>query len=488
MTEDNNSLGNIGQSSPIVQHEYCGNCEKQGLRHGPGCQVWTREYHQKYEGCFLYDNLHGGGVYVIKSNKTRVICNGKFYDNDLEGYAEIISAKGTFEGLFRCNRRFGPGINTNIDGSQDVGLWEDDHLTRLSRSVKREWVPRFARTQTAKAYLLKYRRLIPIVQHTKDIAKEILTELKASKEILKNSEKLYNIYARNRKSLFFNKTKYDDIYFSAKDCSIEVALSNQVVQDGVEQPECECCCVASNELCADEIQEEIRRIDRDLYKLREKIDKIDIETTHPIFTGSYVNVNEKQDEQIYEYDQSEYHLTNYKNEEQMLINLQNGLRKRLALPRRKVLPAASLTKRVKVTDLLAWNNGKTSALMLKHCFLHRDTETYVHFDVAKLLSGERDKFGETGQHETHCVEFLAKCSQGKDEEVAYLLMKHDLNPDVSDVMGNTGIMFAAARDRLPVIRTLVNNGANVDSFNDECLTPLNLCVCRYLLYPKSFYR
>lgn len=41
-------------------------------------------------------------------------------------------------------------------------------------------------------------------------------------------------------------------------------------------------------------------------------------------------------------------------------------------------------------------------------------------------------------------------------------------------------LFSSHRDRLGVIDTLLNLGANVDSINDECLTPLSTCILRLL--------
>lgn len=147
---------------------------------------------------------------------------GTLYANDFEGYSNIIYLNGDyFEGLFKHNKRFGPGVYTYADGSQNVGLWYGTQLIRLSTVVMSEWVPRLAIDSVAKAKLLKYRKLVPIRQEYENIAKSLLTTLNVRPELLAMSNKLYNPYIRNMNSLFFNKRLYDVEFFGEFDCTID---------------------------------------------------------------------------------------------------------------------------------------------------------------------------------------------------------------------------------------------------------------------------
>nr|CAD7418096.1 unnamed protein product [Timema cristinae] len=64
------------------------------------------------------------------------------------------------KGLFADNRRFGPGVFTQPDGRQDVGLWRGPRLVRLSAVM--DGVPRLGTSLEAKVKLLRYRTLVPI--------------------------------------------------------------------------------------------------------------------------------------------------------------------------------------------------------------------------------------------------------------------------------------------------------------------------------------
>lgn len=468
---------NTDEDIEPYQHEYCGHRDVDGFRSGQGCQSWLDDHCEKYEGNFLLDNMHGNGVYVVNVGKKRIICSGNFYCNKLEGYAEIIYSNGIFEGLFRHNKKFGPGILTYIDGSQDVGFWFDRTLIRLSCVVLPQWMPKLGRTATGKTYLLQFRNLVPVIpETTEDRATEILKSLNASEEVLKNAHKLYNPYISNPDSLFFNKSLYDDIFFDTKDCYIEVALNedngNDVNIREEEESEDDCSCNDPGYIKKQEILKEIASIDNMLYELLEKIKNDDVEVPNSVSEESATgDVGRSKAIDCYEAQVN------------ALINFRETLRNKLADKSKKETKFEKpvSTTKVLVTELLAWNNEKMFTKMLQHCFLHKTTETNMSFNVSKLLAGERHTFkSEAGLHEKVCIEFLTKCSEGKVYDIADIIRKHNLNPDLCDANGNTGITFAVARDKILVIKALANNGANINAINDEGLTPLNLCMARYL--------
>lgn len=472
------------------QQEYCGHYDSNGLRNGQGCQTWLFDHFEKYEGNFLFDNMHGKGTYIIKRGSKRILCSGKFYCNNVEGYAELIYTSGIFEGLFRNNRKFGPGILTYSDGTQDVGLWFDQTLMRLSCVVLPHWVPVFSRTAAAKTFMLQFRKLVPVIPETvKDKATEVLRNLNASEAIIKNAHKLYNSNIRNRNSIFFNKSIYDKVFFDTTDCYIEVAVeesdeneeenvydadsesNNKSEESLAEDDDSECCCK-----CADtsgirrqEILKELAAVNNKLFELLEKIRSNELNNS-----GSTVDLLSPGTDKV------AVLFDSYKAQVEALLDFRENLKSRIAEKDEVELEEPTSTTKVLVTELLAWNNEKMFTKMLQHCFLHKTTEKNMSFDVSKILAGERQAFQKAGKHEKVCVEFLSKCSEGKVYEISDLMRKHNLNPDLCDANGNSGITFAVARDKVLVIKALTNSGANLDAVNDEGLAPLNLCMARYL--------
>ncbi|KAL3274601.1 hypothetical protein HHI36_015982 [Cryptolaemus montrouzieri] len=138
------------------------------------------------------------------------------------------------------------------------------------------------------------------------------------------------------------------------------------------------------------------------------------------------------------------------------------------------------TVKMHVEDLLTWNNEQISIEILQHCFRYRNFERTLSFSIKSLLVGDRNVFGRMGNMEKTCVNFLLHCKDNKLDEVREDLLKHNLYPDLCDARGNTGLHFAISKDCHGVIGQLANMGANLDVFNDECLTPLLLSILRYI--------
>ncbi|KAJ3652345.1 hypothetical protein Zmor_018320 [Zophobas morio] len=139
-------------------------------------------------------------------------------------------------------------------------------------------------------------------------------------------------------------------------------------------------------------------------------------------------------------------------------------------------------KKIVITDLLAWNNEEIWTAMLKHCFRHRSSEENVSFTVHDLLVGQRHLFKNPGVYETSCTKFLEGCSEDSETKILSFIRTENVNPDICDVRGNTGVMLAAVQDKTNIIAALVNYGAKLDIMNDEGLTPLTISFLKYITF------
>ncbi|KAM6152751.1 ankyrin repeat and MYND domain-containing protein 1 [Erethizon dorsatum] len=82
-----------------------------------------------YRGQFYHDHCHGLGTYVWPDG---CCFTGTFYLSQREGYGSMNLKTRLFQGLYKADVRFGPGVETYPDGSQDVGLWFREHLIKLA--------------------------------------------------------------------------------------------------------------------------------------------------------------------------------------------------------------------------------------------------------------------------------------------------------------------------------------------------------------------
>ncbi|OWK05552.1 hypothetical protein Celaphus_00002827 [Cervus elaphus hippelaphus] len=83
---------------------------------------------ESYHGQFYRDHRHGLGTYMWPDGAS---FTGTFYLSAREGYGAMCLKERLFQGLYKADERFGPGVETYRDGSQDVGLWFRDHLIKL---------------------------------------------------------------------------------------------------------------------------------------------------------------------------------------------------------------------------------------------------------------------------------------------------------------------------------------------------------------------
>lgn len=360
----------------------------------PNCLV-------KYNGTFTNDNFHGDGIYTQIKHGNNFIFEGTLYANTFEGYAKVIYGNCVYyEGLYKNNKRFGPGVVYHTNNSQDVGFWNGTDLMRLAVEVNPEKIPNLARTPEGKLEILKHRRLISLMPETPN--------------------KSQNQFVRNQKSYFFNRSHYDKRF----------------------------------------------------------------------------NFNSNIDRQIKLRTSSESAITNLKN---MIFNtkgIENCTPKEICLLQQKFQILSSLLDEgeaipvknpdtIEITDILAWNNEEYLVDCLLHAFKHRNREYTVQNSTSKIRQNKRHLFNSPGTYETACKLFLETSSDGNDLDLVKLHQQFQINPDLTDSKGNSGIFYAAASDKLYNIKRLVNIGADLNIVNDENLTALNLCFLRYIALRRN---
>ncbi|XP_047520448.1 ankyrin repeat and MYND domain-containing protein 1-like [Pieris napi] len=127
----------------------------------------------------------------------------------------------------------------------------------------------------------------------------------------------------------------------------------------------------------------------------------------------------------------------------------------------------------------AWNNNNVTINMMKHSYQHEEQRDQSQIDLSSILSGPRRMFKSAGKHEADCRALLLTSYLGYIVNVAQLINKENVHPNVSDLQGNSALMYATCGDQADVIRFLVEAGANVNAFNDTCCTPLGIALMRY---------
>lgn len=630
-----------------AKHDYCGYLDEKGFRNGLGCENWHKDnIIQKYSGHFLNNNLHSNGVFLIDKNGDQTYMDGSFFANKLEGYGRVIYADNIiFEGLFKQQTRFGPGAVTHPDGSQDVGIWEGFSLRRLSVGIGDDFVPRLGKTSFGKARLIPFRAMVPICIKPPDAAKEVLTELNASEEVLAQSDDLYNLHVRNPHSLFFNNVMYNKNFFTEQECTIDVLISQEEYEEemfnfnfshdlmielqseNIIRPKPECSCFLPNidrfgQMCLQlqEVEMKLEKLTKKKLRVNEKLQKCkyccdhiivikskpeaptkpevsaeeckettvqhsveknvshkkvlsfysscsagsegsachlgtrsEIEIKNYLYTNdSFVTAEGQHQEEGFYYDKSSgltlpfghwdsatsgmvasggrlqhfdeptmyFEQAEEENDfvhkltplyecycTQKLIENIDILRKQLKSLTQEELFYTTIrncikdhldieynllhhqenertrfVKKVIVTDLLAWNNEKIWIEMLQHCFRHKTSENNVRFNVSDVLTGQRQYFQKVGDYENNCKNFLKECSEGHEKNVFSYIRNSNINPDLCDCRGNTGIMLATLRDKINCISILVNCGAKIDIMNDEGLTPLTISLLQYISF------
>ncbi|KAL0280158.1 UNVERIFIED_CONTAM: hypothetical protein PYX00_001534 [Menopon gallinae] len=380
-----------------------------------------REKEQKYEGAFVRDAYHGEGTYIWCTGKSRHVYEGQFYSNLKEGYGVVSLPDGSTFEGLFYNNR---AFGPGIHTQLDGR--QDVGFWSGSRIVRLSRpvefiIPRLAPTLAGRLKLLQFHTLLPYTEENIDIASAILLKLGFDSA---QSGLLYSNFINDPRSLFFNKIGFDEKYFRPK----RALRPEWEGLATLRSP-----CVTEQEFkCPCGPPDPPQGSSSELGLLRY------LSTMDPTATAkspSSEQPGEAEDEDA--------------------------------------------------TLLISWNRSELCMEILKQIFRFRSFEDRLTFRIADLMAGMRTGFRKTGYVERVCLYFLKMCSTGPPHVIRELFCAENISESLMDSRGNNCIMFAAASDQHEIIEILLDQGADVNAFNDENLTPLNLCLLRRLAHTES---
>ncbi|XP_062251551.1 ankyrin repeat and MYND domain-containing protein 1 isoform X1 [Platichthys flesus] len=112
---------------------------------------------------------------------------------------------------------------------------------------------------------------------------------------------------------------------------------------------------------------------------------------------------------------------------------------------------------------------------------HRRQAEHVCWDVAAVLSMNREGFGPKGILEVSSEQLIRHASRGELPAVTQILQGRTVYPDVADSQDNTALIAATINNRHDVMHLLLNRGVDIDKLNCEGMSAL--AVCHVLFYP-----
>ncbi|KAM9761537.1 ankyrin repeat and MYND domain-containing protein 1 [Menidia menidia] len=121
------------------------------------------------------------------------------------------------------------------------------------------------------------------------------------------------------------------------------------------------------------------------------------------------------------------------------------------------------------------------ARMQAHIHNNRLQAETVDWDVAAVLSLNRERFGPKGPLEVSSELMIQHSSLGELQAVAQILQTGLVHPDVADSRGNTAIIAATVNCHDDVIHMLLDRGADIDKLSSEGMSAL--AICHVLYYP-----
>ncbi|KAL0850859.1 hypothetical protein ABMA28_006773 [Loxostege sticticalis] len=137
------------------------------------------------------------------------------------------------------------------------------------------------------------------------------------------------------------------------------------------------------------------------------------------------------------------------------------------------------------TTYFAWNNNPVMIHMMKHSYTHESQRDETGINLTEVLCGPRKQFKPAGKHELDCRSLLMASYLGHTTNVVQLVNEDNIHPDITDSLGNSAVMYATCGDQVELIHFLVEAGANVNSYNDSCCTPLAVALIRFICAYKD---
>ncbi|XP_069560809.1 ankyrin repeat and MYND domain-containing protein 1 [Brachyistius frenatus] len=112
---------------------------------------------------------------------------------------------------------------------------------------------------------------------------------------------------------------------------------------------------------------------------------------------------------------------------------------------------------------------------------HRLQAKNVGWNVAGVVSLNRDSFGPKGPVEVYSEQLFQHSAQGELQAVLKVLQTGLVHPDVADSQGHTALIAATVNCHNNVIHLLLDMGVDIDKLNCEGMSAL--AVCYVLYYP-----
>uniref|UniRef100_A0A672I5S7 MYND-type domain-containing protein n=1 Tax=Salarias fasciatus TaxID=181472 RepID=A0A672I5S7_SALFA len=103
------------------------------------------------------------------------------------------------------------------------------------------------------------------------------------------------------------------------------------------------------------------------------------------------------------------------------------------------------------------------------------------WDMAAVLSMNRESFGPKGPLEVSSELMIQHASQGDLHALSQILQTGDVHPDVADASGHTALIAATINCHNDVINLLLDMGVDIDKLNHQGMSAL--AVCHILYYP-----
>ncbi|XP_050436115.1 uncharacterized protein LOC126842927 isoform X2 [Adelges cooleyi] len=399
---------------------------------------------QIYKGPMVRGLYHGLGLMIWQENNKQQIYNGYFYTSYIHGYGRMIYANGSvFEGIYKDNRRFGPGILTYVNQQQDVGFWFGNRMLRTISDVTWQLVQSFEASNTdGLIKQLQFRDLIDLTQEPH----AIITLRDRNEEYL-NTNHSY-AHTKDYKSLFFDVPKYNDVFFrKITQMTSAIKLNSANCRNG------------------------------NRYKLGHNLED---------FIQKYYLIIPREE--------SSQSVTQFLltcaiqfGENIEALGRNSWTLDENELDHAEDVESAQLHKPSIFPRLLAYNNNTLDKMIMAHMFQQKFAEESIFITMNDLWEGKRDVFGSPGDQELAANYLLTELDLSPDHVQNHIL-DSNIEVDVADFRGNTRLMIAVANDQHDIIHCLVGLGAYLECCNDDGFTPLNMALMRYVCLLNNIKR